>query len=110
MGAVRIEIAHRRFPRPRRIFVWHRQHPLDQVGDVLRIAGLFFRGDGANTAFGVVARPPMRTRRARQLWRGRFERTARSGLLIEVFHFARPKRRDPSRGESYPGARQLVRP
>jgi hypothetical protein len=94
MGTMRIEVAHRLFPRTRRILVWHREHSLDQIGNRSGIPGLFFRGDGPNATGRIIARYAMPRRRVHQLRRGRFRRTAHSGLLIEVFHFLRPQRRD----------------
>ncbi len=97
MGTMRIEVAHRLFPRTWRILVWHREHSLDQIGNRSGILGLFFSGEWPNATGCVVARYAMPGRRARQLWRGRYHRTARAGLLIEVFHFLRPQSRDQTR-------------
>jgi len=94
MGTMRIKVAHRLFPRTWRILVWHREHSLYQIGNRSGILGLFFSGDRPNTTCRVVARYATRSRRAWQYWRGRFRRTARAGLLIEVFHFFRPQCRD----------------
>ena len=41
MGTVRVKIAHRFLPRTGRIIIWHRQHLLDERGNVPGLLGLF---------------------------------------------------------------------
>src|SRR5208337_4080736 len=53
--ALCIEVAHGFLPCHRRVFIRHRQHPLDQVGDGPGVPSLFFGRDGEDVACGVVA-------------------------------------------------------
>ena len=52
--SVCIEIAHGLFPGARRVFIGHREHPLDQFGDGSSIPSLFLRRDGEDPASGVA--------------------------------------------------------
>jgi hypothetical protein len=93
MRAMRIQIARRLFPRSRRIFVWHRQHPLDEIGNGPGIPGLLYRRDGANAACGVVASHWPGWRRDRTVRRGRVRRTARANfpLSFSMCFFPTPR-------------------
>jgi hypothetical protein len=76
MRPMRVENAHRLFPRPRWVFIGHREHPLDQLGDGFSTSGLILRRDGKDPASGVVAGD--RTRR------GRVGKIEHAGFLIGV--------------------------
>jgi hypothetical protein len=94
MGTMCVKVAHRFFPGSRRVVIGHGEHQIHERCNRLGFPGLFLRRDRANATGHIVARYAMPRRRARQLWGYRFCRTARAGLLIELFHLLRPQCRD----------------